>query len=112
MPACIICKTLEGDVKEGLEKLSRSDDYLIDALKNGDAPSVVQVGMRKYDNLKKANKDDVIKEIEKKHITHILNYSTLTIHKKNCTHAGKKTITAYVVNDCVTGLRRCKHCMV
>jgi len=111
MPACIICKTLEGDVKKGLEELNRCDDYLIDALKESETPNVVQVGMRKYDNLKKANRDDVIEELEKKHITHILNYKTLAIHRKNCPHAGKKTVTAYVVNDCVTGLRKCKHCM-
>jgi len=110
MPACIICKTLEGDVKNGLEELSRCKDVLA-ALKESDAPQVVQVGMRKYDNLKKANRDDVIKEIEKKHITHALNYKTLTIHKKDCPHAGKNAITAYVVNPEVTGLHRCKHCM-
>jgi len=110
MPACIICKTLEGDVKKGLEELSRCKEVLA-TLKESKTPQIVQVGMRKYDNLKKANRDDVIKEIEKKHITHALNYKTLTIHKKGCPHAGKNTLTGYVINDCVTGLRRCKHCM-
>ena len=110
MPACIICKTMEGDVKKALEDMNDNKNKL-DSLKRTDSVQLLQVGMRKYDNLKKAAKDDVIKEIEKKHLTHILNYKTLTIHRKGCTHAGKNTLSGYVVNDCVTGLHRCKHCL-
>lgn len=111
MPVCIICKTMEGDVKEGLEEASRRNKEMLDTLKEAATVNIMQVGMRKYDNLKKLSKDDVIKEIEKKHITHSLNYSTLTIHRKDCPHAGKNILTGYIVNDCVTGLRRCKHCL-
>lgn len=111
MPTCIICKTLEGDVKEGLEQLNRSSKEMKKALKDSETVNIMQVGMRKYNNLKKSNAGDVIKEIEKKHVTHILNLSRLSIHKKGCSHAGKNTVTAYIVNDCVTGLHRCKYCM-
>ena len=111
MPTCIICKTLEGDVKDGLKELNRSSKEMIKSLKESETVPIMQVGMRKYANLKKAEKDDIIKEIEKKHVTHILNLSRLSIHKKNCSHAGKNTIPAYIVNDCVTGLHRCKYCM-
>jgi len=116
MSACILCKTTEGDVKKGLEELLRSDESLINAVKDNETPSVVQIGIRKYNNLKKAtlengDRDKVIEEIKKKHITHALNYKTLTIHKKDCPYAGKNTITAYIVNPEITGLHRCKHCM-
>jgi len=110
MSACIICKTMEGDVKKGLEELSRSKDVLT-ALKDTDNLQIVQFGIKKYENLKKASKDDIVKEIEKRHLTHILNYKTLTIHRKGCSHAGKNTLSGYIVNDTVTGLRRCKHCL-
>jgi len=113
MPACIICKTEEGDVKKGLEELRSRGKEVLNYLKDNKEgiPHIIQVGMRKYDNLKKASMDDVIKEIEKRHITHSLNLSTMTIHRKGCSHAGKNILTGYIVNDCVTGLHRCKHCL-
>ena len=111
MPLCIICKTLEGDIKKGLEELRRRGKEAITALINQETPHLIQVGMRRYGNLKKASLADVVKAIGKKHITHFLNLSTLTIHRKGCSHAGKNILKGYVVNDCVTGLRRCKHCM-
>jgi len=110
MPACIICKTLEGDVKKALEDMNDSKNIL-DSLKRSDSVQVLQIGMRKYENLKKASKDAVVKEIEKRHVTHILNYKTLTIHRKGCSRAGKNILNGYIVNDTVTGLRRCKHCL-
>jgi hypothetical protein len=111
MPLCIICKTLEGDVKKGLKELRRQGKEAIDGLKNRETPHLIQVGMRKYNKLKEASMDGVIKEIEKKHITHFLNINTLTIHREGCSHAGKNILKGYVVNDCVTGLHRCKYCM-
>jgi len=113
MPACIICKTLEGDVKEGLKELRSRGKEVLNSLKENEEkiPHLIQVGMRKYENLKKASAADVIKEIEKRHITHILNYKTLTIHRKDCSRAGKNTLKGYIVNDTVTGLHRCKHCL-
>ena len=79
MPTCIICKTLEGDVKKGLEELRNRGKEAIDGLRNQETPHLIQVGMRKYGKLKEASMNDVIKEIEKKHITHFLNINTLTI---------------------------------
>jgi len=117
MPLCIICKTEEGDVKKGVEELRRRGKETITALTNQETPHLVQVGMRRYNNLKKASLANVVKAIEKKHITHLLNINTLTIHrrqaylKKNCPYAGKNVLNSYIVNDTVTGLRRCKHCM-
>jgi len=109
MPLCIICKTLEGDVKKGLEELRRRGKEAIAALTNQETPHLIQVGMRRYDNLKKASLANVVKAIEKKHITHLLNVNTLTIHKKSCSHAGKNILKAHIVNPETTGLRRCKH---
>jgi len=111
MPVCIVCKTEEGDVKKGLEELGRYGKNVLASLKKSVSPQIMQVGMRKYYNLTKASKEDVIKEIEKKHITHSLNLSTMTIHRKGCSHAGKNILTGYIPNDTVTGLHRCKHCL-
>ena len=111
MPLCIICKTEEGDVKKGVEELCRQGKETVNGLRDQEAPHIIQVGMRKYDKLKEASMNETIKEIEKKHITHLLNINTLTIHRKDCPHAGKNILKGYVVNDCVTGLRRCKHCL-
>jgi hypothetical protein len=109
MPTCIICKTLEGDVKKGLEELRRQGEETINGLRNQETPHLVQVGMRKYGKLKEASMDETIKEIEKKHITHFLNINTLTIHRKDCPHAGKNILKAHITNPETTGLRRCKY---
>ena len=111
MPLCIICETAEGEVRKGLEELRRRSKEVINALIKSDQkePTLIQVGMKRYNNLKKSSIDDVIKEVEKKHITHLLNINTLTIHKKNCPHAGRNVLRAHITNPETTGLHRCRH---
>ena len=104
-----ICNTIPSDVFNALKNMIERN--LIDYL-NGvdkDKPQLIQVGMRKYNNLKKAM-PNIREEVGKKKITHLLNFRTMTIHKKDCSYAGKNVLRACIANPGTTGLRVCNHC--
>lgn len=105
-----ICNTKANDVRDALKNMVARN--MIDHLDgiDEDKPQLMQVGIRKYKTLKKAVHDAVRKEIEKKKVTHLLNFRTMTLHKKDCSHAGENVLRAYIATPGATGLWPCGHC--
>jgi hypothetical protein len=107
-----ICNTEVGDVSNALKNLVECK--MLGRLENidKDKPQLIQVGMRRYRRLKKAERGDILAEIEKKKITHLINFRTRTLHKKSCPYAGKNVLRAYLTTIKGAGLDNvCNHCM-
>lgn len=105
-----ICNTKLCDVEKALKNMIASDTLRqLDGI-DEDKPQLIQVGIRKYNTLKKAARNVVRKEIEKKKVTHLLNFRTMGIHRKDCSHAGKNVLRAHIATTATTGLHMCEHC--
>jgi len=105
-----ICNTKLCDVEKALKNMIESDtldqlDHIAD-----DKPQLIQVGIRKYESLKKAAVASVLAEIEKKKVTHLLNFRTMSVHRKDCSYAGKNVLRSYLTTAGTTGLHLCNRC--
>ena len=103
----LICNTDEGDVKNGIDEWREREMHIITGIVH-----VVQVGKRKYNNLKKEMSDKNTVTLPT-NITHIINTKTMKLHLKSCAHVGDKRnlLYAHITNPDTTGLIRCRHCM-
>lgn len=105
-----ICNTKLCDVENALKDLIARDMIRHFEGMDEDEPQLIQVGIRKYNALKKAGGKVIGKEIEKKKITHLLNFRTMTIHRKDCSYAGENVLRARIATTATTGLHMCGHC--
>jgi len=102
-----VCNTKKGDVRNAMKDMVKNHKEW----KTYAGPLVLQVSMKEYKHLKtNASPAAITERVEKKEAGHIINPNTLTVHKKDCKHAGKATLTAILLNVKNTGLRICKHC--
>ena len=102
-----VCSTKKGDVKKALKDMVKNHKEL----KTYAPPHVLQVSMKDYKHLKTITFPATMAERAKqKEAEHIINPNTLTVHKKDCSHAGKATLKAALINVKNTGLRICNHC--
>lgn len=107
-----ICNTTLCDVENALKNMIARN--MIDRMDGTaeDKPQIIQVGIRKYASLKKTitTPEATREELEKKKVTHLLNFRTMTIHRKDCSYAGENVLRAYITTPRTTGLRPCSHC--
>jgi len=107
-----ICNTKTYDVRRALKDMI--DRNMIDRMDGTaeDKPQLIQVGVQKYGSLKKtiSTPEATREEIEKKKVTHLINFRTMTIHRKDCSYAGENVLRAYIATPRATGLRSCSHC--
>lgn len=98
-----VCSTKKSDVRNALKDMVKNHKDL----KTYAPPHILQVGMKNYKHLKNGGSPSVL---AKKEAKYLINLSSLTVHKKDCKHAGKNTIKAILINVKNTGLRICRHC--
>ena len=111
-----ICNTKRNDVKKAIENMKErmSSEDIADLINRNDGqglPTVLQVSVNEYRQLKKmASRDALIEIARQKEIKHAINFNTLTLHTKECRHIDEKPLTAAILNPKLTGLHLCKHC--